>query len=80
MTDIVITKIRRHILEAASGHSGVPESKYARHDLDAKAVAFLIEQQMLERRLGDGKSAMIWRLHITERGRAGLRGDILTKI
>ena len=80
MTEIALTKIRRHVLEACLGSHGAPESKWARSSLDQKAIDFLVQQKLLERRLGDGARAVEYRLHITERGRAALRGDLLTKI
>ncbi len=80
MTEIALTKIRRTILEACSSSHGVLDNKWVRDALAQKAVNFLIAQWLLERRLGDGQRAMAYRLHITERGRAALRGDILTKV
>lgn len=76
---VELTKTRRHILEACQLYHGAPEGKWT-HSLDQKAIDFLVKQELLERRHGDGKTAFIWRLFITDRGRAALRGDMLTKI
>ena len=78
--EIPLTKTRRIILETCANAHGAEEGRWGRDPLDQKAIDFLLTQQLLERRVGDGKRAMTYRLYITERGRAALRGDLLAKI
>lgn len=78
--EIPLTKPRRAVLEACAATHGAEENHWARDPLEKKVIAFLLAQKLLERRVGDGKRAMTYKLHITERGRAALRGDLLTKI
>lgn len=80
MTEVPINKTRRQVLEACNTSHGAIETKWDRDPLAKKAVAFLIEQKLLDRRQGDSGRAMVWRLHLTERGRAALRGDMISKI
>ncbi len=75
-----LTKPRRLVLEACAASHGAEEYKWSRDPLEQKAIAFLLAQKLLERRVGDSKTAMTYKLHITERGRAALRGDLLIKI
>lgn len=78
--EIPITKPRKRILELCAATHGAEEGRFSRDSLDQKAISFLLEQQLLERRVGDGRRAMTYRLYITDRGRAALRGDVLGKI
>lgn len=80
MTELLMTKPRRIILEACAAAHGVDEAKWWRDAASQKAMEFLVQQKLLERRVGDGGRAFVNRLFLTERGRAALRGDMLTKI
>lgn len=80
MTEIVITKARRAILETCNASHGAPEHKWSHDPLDRKIITFLIDQKLVERFIGDGRTSFVSRLRLTDRGRAALRGDMLTKL